>query len=110
MLNGHWHEFIGHLAAAGGFMRSTFPFAELFKIAVVALVTAVATSQVTLAELKGEIRSIRSERDILVSKRSEQVAASEKRRDGQVDEIKRDIDRIESSISVIQVQMERLKR
>ena len=96
--------------AAATAIRAALPMTEWIRIAVVALVTAVITSQVTLAELKGEIKSIRTEREILVSKRSEQLAVSERRRDEQVNEIKRHVERMEAAVTMIQVQLAARKK
>ena len=117
MLNGHFTQWLEEarthwqsVLAASGVVKQALPMQEWIRIAVVALVTAVITSQVTLAELKGEIKSIRTEREILVSKRSEQLAVSERRRDEQVNEIKRHVERMEAAVTMIQVQLAARKK
>ena len=117
MINGHFTQWLeearthwGQVLAAGTVIRQALPMTEWIRIAVVALVTAVITSQVTLAELKGEIKSIRTERDILVGKRSEQLAVAERRRDEQVNEIKRHVERMEAAVTMIQVPLPATKK
>ena len=66
-----------HGLAAAAVIKQTLPFAEWIRIAVVALITAVVTSQITLARLDERITALTSEREIII-----------KNRDGQMSELK----------------------
>lgn len=78
MFNGHW-------IAAGAFIKAALPIQEWIKIAVVATVTAVVTSQITLARLDERINGMKAE----------------------IAEIKRDVDKIEIGVTDIRVQIAR---
>jgi uncharacterized membrane protein (DUF106 family) len=98
----HWQ----HALAAGAAIRQALPLQEWIKIAVVAIVTAVITSQVTLVRLDERIkaledrmRAVQNERDFIIRKRDEQVS-----------ELKRQVDRIEAAITLHQIEHVRSKR
>ena len=98
----HWQSAL----AAGAVIRQALPLQEWIKIAVVAVVTAVVTSQVTIARLDERINALElrireraAERDFIIRKRDEQVT-----------EIKRDIERIEAAITLHQIEHGRAKR
>lgn len=80
MINGHFSALLDearshwqHILSAAGVVRQALPMMEWVKIAVVAVVTAVLTSQVTIARLDERIVSSLKEREILVKRRDEQV-------------------------------------
>lgn len=117
MINNHWQQLMDearnhwqHMLAASTVIRQAFPLQEWIRIAVVALVTAVVTSQITLARLDERITALRNERVLLVTKRDEQLAMSERKRDEQVNEIKRHMERMEAAIVMMQVQLAGMKK
>jgi uncharacterized membrane protein (DUF106 family) len=113
MLNGQLQQWVDeasrhwqHWLAASTTIRQALPFQEWIKIAVVAIVTAVITSQVTLVRLDERIKAledrmgaVQNERDFIIRKRDEQVS-----------ELKRQVDRIEAAITLHQIEHGRAKR
>jgi hypothetical protein len=113
LINGWWNGLLEEARihcqdtlAAAAVIRQVFPFQEWIKIAVVAVVTAVVTSQVTLARLDERIKGIeermvatQKERDFIIRKRDEQVA-----------EIRRQVERIEAAVASMQAERGRAKR
>lgn len=96
-----WRENWHHALAAGAFIRHTLPMQEWIRIGVVALVTAVATSQVSLAELKTEVKALKSEREIIVKNRDSQLAdvkLREAERDRKIDILLQKVAAIEARI------------
>lgn len=91
----HWQ----HALAAATVIREALPMQELIRITVIAIVTALLTAQITIARLDERITAIRNERQILVEKRNEQVA-----------EVKRDIERLETAVNGLQVQIAGIKK
>ena len=91
----HWQ----HALAAAAFVRGALPLQEWVKIAVVAIVTAVLSSQVTIARLDERITAMQREREFIERKRDEQVA-----------ELKRQVDRIEAAVTLMQTERGRAKR
>jgi len=98
----HWQ----HALAATTAIRQALPLQEWIKIAVVAVVTAVVTSQVTLARLDERInaldlrlKAVQIEREFIIRKRDEQVA-----------EIRRQVERIEAAVVLIQIEHGKIKR
>ena len=86
----HWQ----HALAAGAAIRQAMPMQEWIKAAVIAVVTAVITSSVTIARLEERIDGIQAARAQMI-----------KQRDEQTQEIKRDIRRIEQAITDLQIQL-----
>jgi len=113
VINGQWTQWLDearnhwqHALAAGAVMRQALPLQEWIKIAVVAIVTAVVTSQVTLARLDERVnaieermKAVQNERDFIIRKRDEQVA-----------ELKKQVDRIEAAVMLIQIDRGSAKR
>ena len=91
----HWHSML----AAGAFVKNALPLQEWVKIAVVAIVTAVVTSQITVARMDERLVAFKSERELLV-----------KTRDAQVVEIRKDVDRIEIIVQDIRVEIARIRK
>jgi len=83
MLNGHW----GVLAVAGA-IKQALPLSEWVRVIVVAVVTAVLTMWTTTARLDERIVSIKAE----------------------ISEIKRDVDKIESTLVEMHKQLAGIKR
>lgn len=113
MINGQWQALVEearhhwqHALSAAAAVRQVFPLQEWLKIAVVAVVTAVVTSQVTLARLDERInaldlrlKAVQIEREFIIRKRDEQVA-----------EIRRQVERIEAAVVLIQIEHGKIKR
>ena len=110
MINGNWADEAmrhwQHALAAAAVIRQVLPPHEWVKIAVVAVVTAVITSQVTLARLDERMISIddrlnsaRLEREFIIRKRDEQVI-----------ELRRQVERIEAAVMQMQIESGRGKR
>ena len=77
----HWE----HMATAGAAIKEVLSWPDLVRYAIVATAASVITTQITITELKGELKAIRGERDIIVQKRNEQVA-----------EIRKDVDALQA--------------
>ena len=98
----HWQ----HALAASTAVRAALPMQEWLRIGVVAVVTAVITSQVTVARLDERIikldermKAYQAEREFIMRKRDEQVA-----------EIRRQVERIEAAVASMQAERGRAKR
>ena len=91
----HWQSIL----SAGAFIKSALPLQELFKIAVVTIVTAVVTSQVTMARFDERLIAFKNERELIVKKRDEQVI-----------EIRKDVDKIQIIVQDIRVEIARIKK
>ena len=91
----HWQ----HALAAAAAIRNALPAQKLIEIGVVSVVTAVLTSQITIARLDERINRLHSEREIYIKKRDEQVA-----------EIKRNIDDLQKDVRRIAIEHARMKR
>ena len=105
MINGHWQQWAEEarqhwhqILTAGTVIKDALPVQEWIRTAVIALVTAVVTSQITIARLDERIialgdkfSSLRSERELIIKRRDEQVARVESK-----------IDRLESSLRLVE--------
>jgi len=110
LINGPWQALLDeaknhwqYALAAASAIRQMFPFQEWVKIAIVAVVTAVITSQVTLARLDERIKGLdermktyQAERDFIIRKRDEQII-----------ELRHQVERIEAAVTLMQTERRR---
>ena len=90
-----------HVIAAAAAMREVLLMKEWIRVAVVAVVTSVVTSQVTIARLDERITALKNEREIIVRNRDGQMAEL-KARDT---ELKGDIEKLTVLVRRIENQM-----
>lgn len=109
MLNGHWQSWVDearhqvrYILVAATALKNAFPMTELIRLAVVALVTAVFTSQVTMARLDERINAISAQRTLLVQKRDEQV--TEMKRQDEL--ILQQLNELVTSVALIKAKLE----
>ena len=105
MINGPWAQWHGeltqhwqHALAAVSIVKDALAWPELLRYAIVATVTSVLMTQITLTEIKGELKSLVAQRDIIIKKRDEQIV-----------ELKRDVTAIETIISTQAAILSRLE-
>ena len=86
MINGQLGQWLeearthgNHIVAMIGAVRDVFPLPEIVRLIAVAVVTAVVTSQTTIARLDERIVAGLKEREILVRVRDEQIKKIEDR-------------------------------
>jgi len=90
----HWQ----HVMAASGMMRDVLPGKEWVRVAVVAVVTSVVTSQVTIGRLDERITALKNEREIIVRNRNDQM-----------NDIKRDIEQLQIMVMSLRLEMKTAK-
>mgnify|MGYP001581678820 CR=1 FL=1 len=71
----------GFLFLLAGKVREVLPLSEWVKIAVIAVVTSVLTSTVTIARLEERIDAMKTERRIIIDSRDKQTLRIEQRLD-----------------------------
>jgi hypothetical protein len=113
----HWQSAM----AAGAFIKTVLPLQEWIRIAVVTGATAIVTSQITMARFDERLiasnekmlqlfAAMKSERELIVKKRDEQVMEVRKEADRQVVTLRNDVDRIEIIVHDLRVEIARIKK
>lgn len=90
-----------HVLAVASAVKGMFPMAEIIRMAVVAIVTSVATSQVTIARLDERITALHQMRAETIARRNEDIAEM-KRQDAA---LRVKLDALAADVAVIKARM-----